>query len=67
MVLQKFPISLSIAVARDGIELPRNRMMGFDYRFASNSIVFFGLPFDPARPSEVVVSYRRYQMQRPID
>ena len=67
VVLQKFPISLSIAVARDGIELPRNRMMGFDYRFASNSIVFFGLPFDPARPSEVVVSYRRYQMQRPID
>ncbi len=65
--LSKFPISLSIAVARDGIELPRSRMRGFDYRFAANAIVFFGLPFDPVRPSEVVVSYRRYQMQRPID
>ena len=67
VVLHKFPISLSLAVAKDGIEQPRSRMRGFDYRFSSNSIVFFGLPFDPTRPSEVVVSYRRYQMQRPID
>ncbi len=67
VVLKKFPISLSIAVARDGMVLARSRMRGFDYRFAGNSIVFFGLPFDAARPSEVTVSYRRYQMQRPID
>jgi hypothetical protein len=67
VVLKKFPISLSIAVAKDNVELSRSRSMGFDYRFSGNSIVFFGVPFSPTMPSEVVVSYRRYEQQRPID
>ncbi len=67
VVLKKFPISLSIAVAKDNVQLSRSRSMGFDYRFSSNSIVFFGVPFMPNVASEVVVSYRRYEQQRPID
>jgi len=67
VTLKRVPISLSLAVAKDNTELARSRSMGFDYRFSSNSIVFFGVPFSPTMASEVVVSYRRYAQQRPID
>jgi len=67
VVLRRFPISSSLAVARDGVALSRSRSAGFDYQFASNALVFFGVPFDPRSPSEVTVSYRSYRMQRPVD
>lgn len=67
LTLSKFPISASIAVARDGVPLPRSRESGFEYRGSSNAIVFFNQPFDPANPAEVVVSYRRWDEQVPVE
>lgn len=58
--LAHFPISLSIAVAKDGTSLPRSRVNGFDYRASSNAVVFIGQEFDPNHPSEVLVSYHRW-------
>src|SRR5688500_17507235 len=45
IVLSKYPISATIAVARDNIPIPRSRDTGWDYRAAANSIVFFNMPF----------------------
>lgn len=67
ITLSKFPISASIAVARDGQAIARSRNEGWDYRGASNSIVFFNMPFDPANPSDIVISYRRWDQQVPIE
>jgi hypothetical protein len=67
ITLSKFPISASIAVARDGVAVPRSRDTGFDYRGSSNSIVFFNMPFDPVNTTDIVVSYRRWDDQIPID
>ncbi len=67
IVLSKIPISLTVAVARDNIAVPRSRSLGFDYRASSNSIIFFNMPFDPDDPSDIVVSYRRWADQVPIE
>ncbi len=67
ITLSKYPISASIAVARDGAAVPRSRDTGWDYRANSNSIVFFNMPFDPANPSDIVISYRRWDEQVPIN
>ena len=67
IVLGTFPISASITVSRDGIPIPRSRESGFDYRGVSNSIVFYNQPFTPAMPSEIVVSYRRWREQVPVE
>jgi hypothetical protein len=61
--LRAFPISASISVSRDGVPLVRSRTNGFDYRGASNAIIFYNQQFDPASPSEIVVSYRRWADQ----
>ena len=63
IVLQWVPISLSIALSRDGEAIPRSRSKGFDYRASSNSIIFNNMPFDPAAPAELVISYRRWANQ----
>ncbi len=65
--LSKVPISASISLARDGASVFRSRDQGWDFRSSSNSIIFFNMPFDPANPSDVVVSYRRWADQIPID
>jgi hypothetical protein len=65
--LSKVPISASISVARDGVLVFRSRNQGWDFRSSSNSIIFFNMPFDPANPSDVVVSYRRWAEQIPIE
>ena len=67
IVLSKIPISATVAVARDNIAVPRSRDVGFDYRASSNSIIFFNMPFDPEIPSDIVVSYRRWADQVPIE
>lgn len=67
IVLSKVPISASIAVARDSLVIHRSREQGWDFRSSSNSIIFYNLPFDPANPSDIVVSYRRWAEQVPID
>lgn len=67
VVLSTYPISASIAVTRDNVVVPRSRLTGWDYRGASNAIVFFNMPFDPDNPSDVVVSYRRWAEQVGIE
>lgn len=52
------PISATIRVMLNGVEVPRSRADGFDYDGASNSIVFRGATHRPTIGSEVVVSYR---------
>jgi hypothetical protein len=61
------PISASIAVTRDGKVVKRSRAGGWDFRSSSNAVVFFNLPFDPAHPSDTIVSYRRWATQVPIE
>jgi hypothetical protein len=63
LTLATFPISASVSVSRDGVPLVRSRQNGFDYRGASNAVIFFNQQFDPQSPSEIVVSYRRWQDQ----
>lgn len=57
------PISSSITVMRDLVPVPRSREYGWDYRGSSNSIVFYGMPVDPANPADVKIGYRRWQDQ----
>jgi hypothetical protein len=64
--LAKFPISASVSVSRDATPLNRSRVDGFDYRGATNAISFYNQVFTPAMPSEIVVSYRRWAQQGPI-
>lgn len=67
ITLSKIPISNSIAVTRDNVIVFRSREEGWDFRSSSNSVIFFNMPFDPANPSDIVVSYRRWEDQVPID
>lgn len=54
------PISATIRVALDGVDVPRSRADGFDYDGAANSIVFRGPTHRPQIGSKVVVSYRTW-------
>ena len=42
-------------IPRDGEVVPRSRQHGWDYRAASNSIIFYDMPVDPANPSAAKV------------
>jgi hypothetical protein len=55
------PIAASLAVALDGTEVKRGRNNGFDYRSASNSLVFINVKYK--KGSEVIASYKRWQRQ----
>lgn len=66
LTLSKVPISASVSVSRDTVPLSRSRQDGFDYRGATNAITFYNQLFSPAHPSEIVVSYRRWAQQGPI-
>ena len=61
------PISASISVSKSGTPLARSRQDGFDYRGSTNSVSFFNQLFSPATPSEIVVSYRRWAQQGPLE
>jgi hypothetical protein len=65
VVLDLVPISASLAVALEKEQLVRSRIRGFDYNSASNSILFIGVDFKPG--DKVVVSYRRWVKQAPLD
>lgn len=67
LTLSKFPISASVSVSRQASPMSRSRVNGFDYRGASNAITFFNQFFSPAMPAEIVVSYRRWAQQGPIE
>ena len=66
LTLSKVPISASVSVSKDTIPLSRSKQDGFDYRGSTNAISFFKQLFTPAMPSEIVVSYRRWAEQGPI-
>ena len=67
VVLPHRPISLSLAVAKEDktvlpselVALPRSRTSGFDYRAASNGVVFINQDFSQL-PYELVVGYERW-------
>jgi hypothetical protein len=67
ITLQYVPISLTLSVSREGVYVPRSRTSGWDFRASSNSIVFANMPFDPLNPTEVIVSYRRWEDQVPVE
>jgi hypothetical protein len=67
LTLKKIPISASVSVSKSGVPLTRSRQDGFDYRGSTNSIAFFNQIFSPAAPSEIVVSYRRWAQQGPLE
>ncbi|MCC6750962.1 MAG: hypothetical protein IT371_25120 [Deltaproteobacteria bacterium] len=61
VVLEYVPISASLAVALDGVQLPRSRTNGFDYRASANSLAFLSVKFE--KGSEVIASYKRWKKQ----
>ncbi len=62
IILDYVPISLSLAVAMDAIEVKRSRTNGFDFRSATNSLVFINVKYK--KGSEVVASYKRWKRQK---
>ena len=61
IILDYVPISSSLAVAMDAIEVKRSRTNGFDYRSATNSLVFINVKYK--KGSEVIASYKRWKRQ----
>jgi hypothetical protein len=63
LVLDYVPISSTITVMRNLAPVPRSRRHGWDYRASSNSIIFYGMPVNPAHPAQVTIAYRRWKEQ----
>ena len=59
--LDYVPISSSLAVAMDAIEVKRSRTNGFDYRSNKNTLVFINVKYK--KGSEVIASYKRWKRQ----
>jgi len=62
--LDYVPISSSLAVAMDAIEVKRSRTNGFDYRSNKNTLVFINVKYK--KGSEVIASYKRWKRQEDI-
>ena len=59
--LDHVPISTSLAVALDNVQLARSRTSGFDYRSSMNTLVFIGV--HPLRKwVQLATSYQRWVM-----
>ncbi len=56
LVLDRRPISASVAAALDGTQLVRSRQVGFDYRPHTNSLALVGITRTKA--SELIATYR---------
>ena len=63
VVLDYIPISSTITVMRNLAPVPRSRRHGWDYRASSNSIIFYGMPVNPAHPAQITIAYRRWHDQ----
>ncbi len=63
VVLEYVPISSTITVMRNLAPVPRSRRHGWDYRASSNSIIFYGMPVNPAHPAQITIAYRRWKEQ----
>jgi len=61
--LDYVPISSSLAVAMDAVQVYRSRTNGFDFRTNGNSLVFINVKYK--KGSEVVASYKRWKRQKP--
>jgi hypothetical protein len=57
--LEYVPISSSLAVAMDGVEIMRSRTNGFDYRSSTNTLAFINVTYK--KGSEVIASYKRWR------
>jgi len=64
VVLDFVPISSSLAVAMDAVQVYRSRTNGFDYRTNGNSLVFINVKYK--KGSEVIASYKRWKRQEDI-
>ena len=64
MVLDYVPISSSLAVALDAVQVYRSRTNGFDYRTNGNSLVFINVKYK--KGSEVIASYKRWKRQEEL-
>jgi hypothetical protein len=62
VVLDYVPISASLAVALDAVQVQRDRISGFDYRSANNSLVFINVKYK--KGSQVIASYNRWGRNR---
>ena len=60
--LDYVPISSSLAATLDAVYLTRSRSNGFDYRAATNALVFINVKYK--KGSEVIASYKRWKRQR---
>lgn len=63
--LEYVPISASLAVALDGVQLKRSRTNGFDYNGSNNSLTLINVAFD--KGSEIIASYERWEKQLVIE
>jgi len=59
--LDYVPISSSLAVAMDAVEVKRSRTNGFDFSTQTKSLVFINVKYK--KGSEVIASYKRWQRQ----
>ena len=59
--LDYVPISSSLAVAMDAVEVKRSRTNGFDFRTKGNALVFINVKYK--KGSEVIASYKRWKRQ----
>ena len=64
VVLDFVPISSSLAVAMDAVQVHRSRTNGFDYRTNANSLVFINVKYK--KGSEVIASYKRWKRQESL-
>ena len=58
MVLERVPVSASLAVALDAVAVKRSRTNGFAFRAENNSLVFINVKYK--KGSEVIASYSRW-------
>ena len=56
--LTRSPITSTIKVNVNGVDVPRSRSNGFDYDPVSKSVVFYGLQYNPQLGQQVIISYR---------
>lgn len=58
--LSRTPISSTIRVNVNGVDVPRSRSNGFDYDPLNRSVVFFGSQYNPQLGQQVAISYRAW-------
>ena len=57
------PISSSIAITLDGVQIKRSRTGGFDYRVNGNSLVLINVKYKQG--AQIIASYKRWKDQSP--